>query len=74
MGTSASSFPVSNINSDIAVVDVVIVAADVIVVLRGNEITDRTLIRAEEGPKVLAHPLQLIWLKQIFHLLWQITP
>ena len=28
----------------------------------------------EEGPKVLAHPLQLKWLKQISHLLWQITP
>ena len=37
-------------------------------------ITDRTLIRAEEGPKVLAHPLQLICWKQNFHLLWQITP
>ena len=36
--------------------------------------SDGTLIRAEERPKVLAHPLQLVWLKQISHLLWQITP
>ena len=36
--------------------------------------TDRTLIRVEEGPNVLAHPLQFIWLKQICYLLWKITP